>query len=375
MKKTKISLINELDLLENIDIKNEKYNSKLDFNLKSRILLKNEFFSKFLFHSYYNNSNSNRNKNVINCKTQNILKYKKLDFPKKIILEKNPFESGLNKSTKILQNLKKLTKRNKTLSLKIFNNKKNNKISLKKFSYEEYRKKKYVKHKALFGLNDSNDSSNNENKKQSFKNNKNLNTFIFPKKINNRLIKKIIPNYFLSKKENNLNNLLQNKLYKFNTSRAESKKILHPIMFNNNDLYKTINKKNNIIDTIKSENKPLFFISTTNKEKHKKWNKLNICEKKRYQKIMEILLDFKSQINENPNEELEITKYFLIRNGIKEQKYLHVEKLKKIVLYINNANFDIDVTKSLKDFIIGIIEEKNDNIEDNKKLYFINNSL
>ena len=121
--------------------------------------------------------------------------------------------------------------------------------------------------------------------KQSFKSDKYLNTFSFPKRINNNLIAKIIPNYFLSKKEKqeeNLYNLLSNKLYKFNTSRVNSKKILHPIMFNKNDLSKIICKKNAIIN---SENKPLCLISTNiNNGKHKKWKTLDILEKKRYKK-------------------------------------------------------------------------------------------
>ena len=68
---SKMSLINELSLLENIDIKNEKKNpdffhnsnnleskklfNKLNFHLISRNILKNKFVTKLLF----------KNKNII----------------------------------------------------------------------------------------------------------------------------------------------------------------------------------------------------------------------------------------------------------------------------------------------------------------------
>ena len=179
MKKSKMSLINELALLENIDIKklhnshdnyqqvnpdNESLNyfSKLNFHLKLINLLKNEFFSKFLFDTNYSNN--------MHFKTHKLLKPKKLNFPTKI---KTIYNEN-NSISKIKNNSQK-----SFLSLNFLNYKKNKikAINSKKFSHEEYRRKKYVNHLPLFSLNDDNNSENGA--KESFIKNKNVNNFLY----------------------------------------------------------------------------------------------------------------------------------------------------------------------------------------------------
>ena len=369
MKKSKMSLINELALLENIDIKklhnshdnyqqgnpdNESLNyfNKLNFHLKSRNLLKNEFFSKFLFDTNYTNN--------MHFKTQKLLKPKKLNFPTKI---KTIYNEN-NSISKIKNNSQK-----SFLSLNILNYRKNKikTINSKKFSHEEYRRKKYVNHLPLFSLNDDNNSENGA--KESFIKNKNFNTFLY-QKIDNKAIKEIIPNYFLSVKNkskigDNLFKIIHNNIHNIYTTRVESKKIINPRIIKNTNLSKIIYKKN-VIDIIKSKNKPLFFISTNMKNiNYKKWKSLSIYEKKSYQKMMQIFLELKKEIEENPKQKFEIIQNFLIKNGINDQKYFN--KLNNFILYINRGDIKIDATKNLKNNIIDILKEIKDNKEENNK--------
>ena len=402
MEKPKLNILNKLALLENIDIKNAKspecfhninidldpfnYNNghnDQDFNLKTRNLLKNEFFSKYIF-DQYNNNNNNSNNNYNNYyKTQKIFKPKKISFPLKMKLSKKNQITldiiGIHKKT---TNKPKFLKKN-NLTLNILNYK-NNKIHniTKKFSHEDYRRKKYVQHLPYFCLNNANNNNSGNDSdndiKKSIEINKYFNNFIYPKNKNKnqytQYTQKNAPNYFLSidnsdlSKQSTLYKMLHMKVHNLFTNRVGSKKILSPKMSNNSILSKTLYKKT-VIDMIKSKNKPLFFISTYMKNiDYKKWKALSLCEKNRYKKIMEIFLDIKRQIKENPKQKFEIVKNFLIQNGIKEQKYLYIEKLNTLILYIN-GKLKVDATKTLKNNIIDILEDKHDKsdiIEENK---------
>ena len=149
------------------------------------------------------------------------------------------------------------------------------------------------------------------------------------------------------------------------TSRGESKKKLNIKMKNKSNLSKTVfnhsfRHNKNLIDMIKSRNKPLFFLSTSNKNNnHINLLLLKPCEKNRYQKIMEIFLDIKKQIEmvENPSEELKIIKDFLIENDINDKKYFCFEKLNNFLIYIK-GNFEVDFTKNLKYNVIDILDGK-----------------
>ena len=365
---SKMSLINELALLENIDIKSEKNNhdffhnsknlesiklfNKLDFHLISRNVLKNKFFTNFLFKSYYNNSN--------HFKTSKELKTRKLLYDKKVKINRPVTLKLLDDNNINYQNKKKIKKN--ILSLDIINCR-DNKIKtkpIKKFSHEEFRRKKYVKHFPMFGLNYKKEE---ENYNDSMIISKYLDTFSYSHNKNNTL-KEIIPNYFLnfgsnSKFGDTLYKKIPIKCHNL-SSRVESKKIFFHNDSKDNNVPKILRKKN-IIDIIRSKNKPLFFISTNmnNKTIYKNLKPLNICEKKRYEKNMEIFLNLKKQIEENPRDKFEIAKNFLINNGFNESKYLSFQKLNILILFINE-NLELDASKTLKQNILNILKcEKN----------------
>ena len=382
MEKPKLNILNKLALLENIDIKKANnpecfhhintdldpfnYNKDQDFNYKTRNLLKNEFFSKYIFDQYNNNNNNY-------YKTQKIFKPKKFSFHLKTKLsKKNQITLDiLDLSKKTTNQPKSLKKNNLTLNILNYKNKKTHNIT-KKFSHEDYRRKKYVQHLPYFYLNNTNNNNGNDSdndSKKSIEINKYFNNFIYPINKNKnqytQYTQKNAPNYFLSidksdlSKQGSLYKMLHMKVHNLFTNRVGSKKILSPKMSNNSILSKTLYKKT-IIDMIKSKNKPLFFISTYMKNiDYKKWKKLNLCEKNRYKKIMETFLDIKRQIKENPKQKFEIVKNFLIQNGIKEQKYLQIEKLNTLILYIN-GKLKVDATKCLKINLLDILEDKHD---------------
>ena len=258
------------------------------------------------------------------------------------------------------QNKKKIKKN--ILSLDIINCR-DNKIKtkpIKKFSHEEFRRKKYVKHFPMFGLNYKKEE---ENYNDSMIISKYLDTFSYSHNKNNTL-KEIIPNYFLnfgsnSKLGDTLYKKIPIKCHNL-SSRVESKKIFFHNDSKDNNVPKILRKKN-IIDIIRSKNKPLFFISTNmnNKTIYKNLKPLNICEKKRYEKNMEIFLNLKKQIEDNPRDKFEIAKNFLINNGFNESKYLSFQKLNILILFINE-NLELDASKTLKQNILNILKcEKN----------------
>ena len=98
---------------------------------------------------------------------------------------------------------------------------------------------------------------------------------------------------------------------------------------------------------------------------YKKWKSLSIYEKKSYQKMMQIFLELKKEMEENPKQKFEIIQNFLIKNGINDQKYFN--KLNNFILYINRGDIKIDATKNLKNNIIDILKEIKDNKEENNK--------
>jgi len=362
MNYSKMSLVNELTLLSNINIEKVKKSNefsqqtnlenendllnKYNFNLYSRNLLNNNFFSKYLLTPSYNNIDN----------FEKTIKFKKGK------LKENPLFFNLYNNNNDEKNLKK-----NNLSLTILNYNNNNhikKIPTKKFSHDEYRKKKYVKHYPLFDLNDNKDDIRNSLEKDNY-----VYTFRYPK--NNpqkHLISK--PNYFISHNSNLDESKLGKTLYKvlpakinnLFTKRFESKKREFP-KIRNNSLTKTVNSvnfgiKKNPIEVIKSKNKPVFFISmNTENFNNNVLGSLNPCEKIRYEKMMDIFIDFKHRLEDNPTKHLRITRNFLLKNGINNPKYFTVEKINNLLLYIK-GNFELDATKSLKNNIINILDEK-----------------
>ena len=74
---------------------------------------------------------------------------------------------------------------------------------------------------------------------------------------------------------------------------------------------------------------------------------------------MEIFLNLKKQIEDNPRDKFEIAKNFLINNGFNESKYLSFQKLNILILFINE-NLELDASKTLKQNILNILKcEKN----------------
>ena len=361
MNYSKLSIVNELTLLNNINITKVKksnefsqqtnqdndYDSlnKYNFNLYSRNLLKNNFFSKYLLSPSYNNSD---------------LLEKKINFKKVKSKESQLFLNLYNN----INDEKNIKKNNLSLTIFNYNNNQRKRIPNKKFSHDEYRKKKYVKHYPLFDLSDNKDDIRNflENDNYTY-------AFRYPK--NNpqkNLISK--PNYFISHNSNLDESKLGKTLYKILpvkinnlfTKRFESKKREFP-KIRNNALTKTLNSinfgiKKNPIDVAKSINKPAFFISmNTENFINNDLGSLNQCEKTRYRKMMDILIDFKKRLEDYPTKHLRITRNFLIKNGINNPKYFSVEKINNLLSYIK-GNFELDATKSLKSNLINILDEK-----------------
>ena len=361
MNYSKMSLVNELTLLNNINIKNVKESrefsqqtnqendyyllNKYSFNLYSRNLLKNNFFSKYLLTPSCNNIGNIENKNNF----------------KKVSSKESPLFLNLFNDK---NDEKSIKKNNLSLTILNYNNNQKKKIPAKKFSHDEYRRKKYVKHYPLFDLNDNKDDLRNSLEKDNY-----IYTFKYPKtNPQKQLISK--PNYFLSHNSNLDESKLGKTLYKvlpakinnLFTKRFESKKREFPNI-RNNTLTKTYNSvnfgiKKNPIEVIKSINKPVFFISMkTENFNNNDLGSLSPCEKTRYEKMMDIFIDFKKRLEDNPTKHLRITRNFLSKNGINNQKYFTVEKINNLLLYIK-GNFELDATKSLKNNIINILDEK-----------------
>lgn len=357
MNHSKMSLLNELTLLNNINIKKVKKSNEVsqqtnqeddndllnnyNFNLYSRNLLKNDFCSKYLLSPSYNNCYIIDNK-IISKKEKS---------------KENSFENNKDE--------KSIKKNNFSLTILNYNNNQIKKIPKKKFSHDEYRKKKYVKHYPLFDLND-----NKDDLKNTLENDNYIYTFKFPK---NNPQKNLISkrNYFLSynskldesKLGKTLYKVLPVKINNFFTKRFESKKREFP-KIRNNALTKKLNsvnfgiKKINPIDIIKSKNKPIFFISmNTENFNNNDLGSLNACEKTRYEKMMNNFMDFKQRLVDNPTKQLRITRNFLNKNGINNPKYFSVKKINNLLLYIK-GNFELDATKSLKNNIINILDKK-----------------
>jgi hypothetical protein len=354
-----MSLFNELTLLNNINIERVKKSNefsqqtnqendydlldKYNFNLYSRNILKNNFFSKYLLTPIYNKNGSIENKII---------------FKNEKSKESPLFLDSYNNNDE-----KNIKKNNLSLTILNYNNNQIKKIPTKKFSHDEYRKKKYVKHYPLFDLND-----NKEDLRKSLEKDHYIYTFKYPK---NNLQKSLIskPNYFISHNSKLDESKLGKTLYKvlplevnnLFIKRFKSKKREFP-KIRNNSLMKKLNSVNfgirkNPIEIIKSKNKPVFFISmNTDNFNNNDLVSLNPCEKKRYEKMMDILIDLKKKLEDNPTKHLKITRNFLIKNGINNPKYFTVEKINNLLLYIK-GNYKLDATKSLKNNIINILDE------------------
>ena len=358
MNCSNMSLFNELTLLNNINIERVKKSNefsqqtnqendydlldKYNFNLYSRNLLKNKFFSKYLLTPTYNKNGHIENKII---------------FKKEKSKESPIFLDSYNNDEKIIK------KNNLSLTILNYNNNQIKKIPTKKFSHDEYRRKKYVKHYPLFDLNDNKDDLRKSLEKDHY-----IYIFKYPK---NNPQKSLIskPNYFLSHNSKLDESKLGKTLYKvlplkvnnLFIKRFKSKKREFP-KIRNNSLMKKLNSvnfgiKNNPIEAIKSKNKPVFFISmNTENFNDSDLGSLNQCEKKRYEKMMDIFIDLKKRLEDNPTKHLKIIRNFLIKNGINNPKYFTVEKINNLLLYIK-GNCKLDATKSLKNNIINILDE------------------
>ena len=338
---------------------------------KSQSLLKNSIFRNY-FREKKNNTNI-----CSNYKTQKRLIPKKISFHLKTLLTKIrhlPVEE-FNK-TQTIKHQEELMKKN--LTLKVTNYRKTIKNPLvKKFSPDEYKKKKYlyIRHKPLFRSIDAErriKNINNDSKdlEKLMETNSFFNNYLTPKKMNKCIQNGVcVENKFLSidqsevPKKNLFNSLYRTQsIHAKNsiTSRSNSHLIITPRLPSNNIEKKKEKaaRKKNIIDIIYSNNKPLFFISThMNIIGYQKWKDLTFYEKQKYEKFMEQILDLKKQIQENFFERFEIVKNFLIQNDIKEEKYFDKKKLTILLDYFN-GNFDLNIRKNLKENIIDIIKGK-----------------
>ena len=111
-----------------------------------------------------------------------------------------------------------------------------------------------------------------------------------------------------------------------------------------------IGKKNDYKKFIDTLNQPFSYISLLNDD-------YSISEKLRFQKIMDKFTKVEKCLEENPNDEKEIIKEFIMSNGILNVSNFDEEKLDRLTNFLK-GNFVIDPTKNIKENIIDILEGK-----------------
>ena len=98
-------------------------------------------------------------------------------------------------------------------------------------------------------------------------------------------------------------------------------------------------------------NQPFSYISLLNDD-------YSISEKMRFQKTMEKLNKVKKCIEENPDEEFEIAKEFILSIGLYDLINLDIDKLNNFLNFIK-TDFLIDPSKNMKENVYNILNNKN----------------
>ena len=262
----------------------------------------------------------------------------------------------------------------------------------KKISFIKYRHKKYVNHKPSFGMtlterNEIDDNESMSKEKDEF--NKYLKTFLYEKKKNND-DDSLFTNLQRTYKSTINRNKKKSRLFNMITFQTSTNIIKQKPIQKKSKLFKlkcqTLYKnkfngwvKKNVIDMIEYQ-KPECYFSLLSSEKNGKeeLSKLNVCEKQRYQEIIEKLYTVKKYVEISTKNEYEIVKSFLINNGICDNDSLCIEKLDNFLKFIKKKKIEVNPHETFKSNLINILhnnecEINKENKKDSEKNDFLSN--
>ena len=252
--------------------------------------------------------------------------------------------------------------------------------NINKFNFVEYRHKKYQNYRAPVKVISSRESKekdlnyytpNSYNEIDSSKNEnlslrkriKNMKHQIIERPINGSMPRYALTYDYLPHHEigNSLYTVLSMRKNQFfdsyNKSREKEKKQISRIdqmkflKYNNTPLSSYLENNKDYTKQIDLLNQPFSYISLLNDD-------YAISEKMRFQKIMEKLTRVKKCILENPSQEFEIVKEFLLNIGLYKLDDYDMDKLNNFLKFIK-SDFLIDPAKDIKENVIDILNNNN----------------
>ena len=169
-----------------------------------------------------------------------------------------------------------------------------------------------------------------------------------------------LPHYAISNTLPTILNLRKNQFEEYNKRTFSMKEGLEKMkqiqfLMNNNSMpiSSYYGNKSNFKKHVDIENQPFSYICLLN-------NNYSISEKMRFQKNMDKLIKIKKCIEENPDQEFEIAKEFILSIGIYDLKNFDIEKLNNFLNFIK-TDFLIDPSINLRENILNIMNKKNIN--------------
>ena len=248
-----------------------------------------------------------------------------------------------------------------------------------KFNFVDYRRKKYIIHKFPFNnhLNESYEKNNNiinYTNNENFSKEDNLSLEQKVKNMKYQFIKApvngCLPNFALTYTHlphrevgNSIYSVMAMRKNQFvdaynQTGEKEYPELpkLQQMQFllntsNNNLMSSYYGKKDEYRKFIDLINQPFSYISLLNDD-------YSMSEKMRFQKMMDKLNKVKKCIEENPDQEFEIAKEFILGIGLYDITNLDIDKLNNFLNFIK-SDFLIDPSKNMKENIFNILN-KND---------------
>ena len=169
-----------------------------------------------------------------------------------------------------------------------------------------------------------------------------------------------LPHYPISNTLPTILNLRKNQFKEYNKRTFSMKEGLEKMkqiqfLMNNNSMpiSSYYGNKSNFKKHVDIENQPFSYICLLN-------NNYSISEKMRFQKNMDKLIKIKKCIEENPDQEFEIAKEFILSIGIYDLKNFDIEKLNNFLNFIK-TDFLIEPSINLRENILNIMNKKNIN--------------
>ena len=334
-------------------------NSNISKGTKS--IIKQELASKSLTENSYQEKHSEENSKNLN---------KKEDLKK------------FDKTTQSFAPMKKYDKSNKLSKYRelIIDTRNTPLLDInQKFDFVKYRHNKYQIHKyptkiikekitpdkPVIIYSDSNTQSNSDLYNDAIPLKKKIK--IMKNQLKNNPILGLIPSYPLSYNHlphqsiantlPTLINLRKNQFTEYNqrnenmAEKTEKMKQMQYLMNNNSmPISSYYGNKSNFKKHVDMQNQPFSYIYLLNKS-------YSISEKMRFQKNMDKLIKVKKCIEENPDEEFDIIKEFILSIGIYDLKQLDIEKLNNFLNFIK-SDFLIDPSIDMKENVIKIMNKK-----------------